>query len=358
MIFGVVFMNLDKIIYAHFENKRIFAISDLHGDLKIFEQFLKEFHFSCQDVLIIVGDMIEKGKDSLKLIQRIMQLQKEYEIYVLKGNNEENFLSFFDSRTSSEAILNYLQYVQNSLFLEMASALNYSIKSIKDVEACEELIQQHFNEELTFLKELPIILDCDEACFVHAGLQPIDLALQEEEFCLNAKAFGQSDFIFTKPVVCGHWPSSNYRQDKINANIYFNEKSNIYSIDGGISMKPWQQLNVLMIENHQFHTYALDNLDKITATHSQLESDSFVTCIFPHTQIEIMHQDETKVLAYVPYLKQSLLFDYDEVYSYKGKFYCNDFTDYHLKVDEKDVLAYCNQKNLYKKDGIIGYYEK
>ena len=45
--------------------RRIIAVSDVHGNLPYLKGLLKKIRFDADDILIIDGDFLEKGPDSL-----------------------------------------------------------------------------------------------------------------------------------------------------------------------------------------------------------------------------------------------------------------------------------------------------
>ena len=45
--------------------RRIVAVSDVHGNGRLLERLLEEIAFCKEDALILLGDHIEKGKESL-----------------------------------------------------------------------------------------------------------------------------------------------------------------------------------------------------------------------------------------------------------------------------------------------------
>lgn len=67
-------------------NRRTIVISDIHGRCTWLEKLLKKVDFSEKDILIIVGDMIEKGPESLNTIRYIMELCEKYTVYPMMGN--------------------------------------------------------------------------------------------------------------------------------------------------------------------------------------------------------------------------------------------------------------------------------
>lgn len=72
-------INIDK-------SKRIIAISDIHGNLNLFKKLLRKISYGCNDVLVLVGDLIEKGDRNLDTLRYIMNLSEEREVYVVTGN--------------------------------------------------------------------------------------------------------------------------------------------------------------------------------------------------------------------------------------------------------------------------------
>ena len=62
------------------------AISDIHGNLPFFKGVLAKAKFSPDDVLILVGDLFEKGRDSLALLRFLLELGQRHTVYPLCGN--------------------------------------------------------------------------------------------------------------------------------------------------------------------------------------------------------------------------------------------------------------------------------
>lgn len=54
--------------------RRILVISDIHANIPYFEGLLKKTGFSERDELIIDGDFLEKGENSLGILRRLMDM--------------------------------------------------------------------------------------------------------------------------------------------------------------------------------------------------------------------------------------------------------------------------------------------
>ena len=63
----------------------IYACSDIHGQYGLFQKMLKDIRFSADDLLYIVGDVIDRGPESIPMLLDIMSRDN---IICLLGNHE------------------------------------------------------------------------------------------------------------------------------------------------------------------------------------------------------------------------------------------------------------------------------
>lgn len=66
-------------------NMSIYIMSDIHGAYRKFLSILKKINFSDNDFLYILGDVIDRGKDSIPLLLDIMEREN---VIMLLGNHE------------------------------------------------------------------------------------------------------------------------------------------------------------------------------------------------------------------------------------------------------------------------------
>lgn len=350
--------------------RRVIAVSDLHGDYDGFCELLDKVKFTENDALIIVGDILEKGQQSLQLLCKVTEMAEQGNVFLVLGNNDTVLLDWETDEWSYEDVLNYAKRAWGTVIRNMAESLGVSLNTTEDLQELEQLAERQYKEQIDFLKESPYILDTDLAVFVHAGLDPAKtLYKQDVEYCRRTTEYIQkieeTGFYFEKPLVVGHWPSSNYSDVIINVNSYYSEKANVYSIDGGNSMKRWQQINYLVFEDGNVHMEYLDRLKKIRVLEDQNipdEEQKPMTLIFPNTMVEIRERGEHDSLCYVPYLDRSISVANSRLYHYKGHDYCYDVTEYLLPVKANEIIFYCNEQMPdsdgieVKRDGIVGMY--
>lgn len=66
-----------------------YIISDIHGEYDLFIQLLNSIEFTSEDTLFVCGDIIEKGKHSIKLAKLISKMSN---VKCIAGNHGIYFL--------------------------------------------------------------------------------------------------------------------------------------------------------------------------------------------------------------------------------------------------------------------------
>lgn len=68
------------------DRRRIFFVGDLHGDWKALHFFLQSVKFTYRDAIVSVGDLIDRGDDSLKVLNFFLFTENAYAV---RGNHED-----------------------------------------------------------------------------------------------------------------------------------------------------------------------------------------------------------------------------------------------------------------------------
>ena len=70
----------------------IYCVSDIHGCYPEFMQLLTEIKFGNQDILYVLGDIIDRGEASLECLEYVASKDN---IICIMGNHEMLALDFF-----------------------------------------------------------------------------------------------------------------------------------------------------------------------------------------------------------------------------------------------------------------------
>lgn len=154
-----------------------YVLSDIHGLYDKLINMLGKIHFTKSDTLYILGDVIDRGPDGIKLYQHIMKYQN---IHVLKGNHEAFFLDAFSERMDSDNQENWnekLFSIRNQVWMGFNGGAS-TVRAFLQLEADEQMkIYEYIRQE----KEYELInVNEHQYLLIHAGLDLTDgMSLQE-----------------------------------------------------------------------------------------------------------------------------------------------------------------------------------
>lgn len=280
------------------DNYKIVAISDVHAHPKELKALVKKVNLKDEDYLIILGDFLNRGYDSLETFDYVKDLSKRKRTVVLKGNHESFMQRPIDDNDHLQEILEYFKRDPYETFIhKLALKSNFDLYACQDAEILRQHILDNFDEELEFLRQLPLILYFDDMVFVHGGIEPeFDIETDETAF-LKYDYFDRDGSIQDKMTIVGHFPSCNLRVDYISNLPYFNFEKNIVTIDGGYGVRSTGELNAFIIEKkkgvrrYDCIQYSDFPKSQVTESYTFKEEDP-VHLVWPNREIELIERGQ------------------------------------------------------------------
>lgn len=144
-----------------------YVTSDLHGCYDEFIELLNLIEFSDQDQLWVLGDVIDRGEDSLTILDKIM---KSKNINMILGNHELLFMEYYEeARGINCTSLNNI-YAESSIQRWYRNGGDITHKNMLQYDA-EEVLYKYFRNIPTFK-----VLENDnfrdrKLILVHAGIK-------------------------------------------------------------------------------------------------------------------------------------------------------------------------------------------
>ena len=157
----------------HRARTRVLAISDIHGNLPFLKGVLAKAGYAAgKDVLVLVGDLLEKGQESLATLRYIMELSRHGTVYALCGNCDHIDRVFLEGRPGADEELRpvFEFWRERWLIAQMGAELGLEMKSMDDLPGLRRAVLEHFPGECAFLLSLPHILEAGNFIFVHGGI--------------------------------------------------------------------------------------------------------------------------------------------------------------------------------------------
>jgi bis(5'-nucleosyl)-tetraphosphatase (symmetrical) len=152
------------------EIKRTIFVGDIHGCIDEFNALLKKLQYDPKrDRLILLGDLVDRGPDSLAVVQRAIDLNLES----LMGNHEHKFVKWYRSQGSRVDVYDRKDYYANLT-----------------------------DQQIQYIMNMPTYIELDDVIAVHAGLKPGILLSNQRRDDLMYLRYTDSDrrFISLKTI--------------------------------------------------------------------------------------------------------------------------------------------------------------
>ena len=186
--------------------KRILAVGDIHGMYDKLIALMEKVKFNPeQDLLIFLGDYIDRGPHSLECLDYVMALNKQYPEWVipLLGNHEYMCVGYILCEKYDFG-RELLPDFRIDLVLSYAWSDNGgedTYRKLKTLEKCE------LEKRLRWLAGLPIYYQVNDYFFCHAGLDPwMSLCHQSIRDLLCSRKWFYN-YNGDETIVVGHTPA-------------------------------------------------------------------------------------------------------------------------------------------------------
>lgn len=201
----------------------VWAVGDVHGQDDLFNTLLSliltdlDKVADCRRTVVLLGDYIDRGVGSAKVLQRILALRSELsdmgvQLVTLMGNHEALLLQFIDQPATGP---DWMEIGGRETLLSYEVSVPSHLDASGWDRASSELLQRLPLEHLALLEELPLSHTQGDYFFVHAGVRP-GTALDEqsaEDMMWIRDAFLKDTRPFDKIIVHGHTPVEDIHVD-------------------------------------------------------------------------------------------------------------------------------------------------
>lgn len=175
---------------------RVLAIGDIHGCSLALDHLLTAVGLRSNDLIITLGDYVDRGPDSAGVINRLIKLRQKHQVICLRGNHEQLMLQ---ARLGNDR---FTEWVHSGAHATLASyAARGAMATLSGVPA------EHWN----FIENQCVDWhETDTHLFVHAGVDPALPMDGQPEFVLKWERFHDpKPHASGKTVVCGHTAQRN-----------------------------------------------------------------------------------------------------------------------------------------------------
>lgn len=198
---------------------RIIVVADIHGENKKFRKALKSVSLKKSDILVLIGDLIDRGTESKQVLDTILLLKESgfTNIVYIRGNHEQMLLDSIED--------------ENKEYIWIKNGGDKTLKSFR-VNFASQIPDIY----IRLLNSSILYYEHDNYFFVHAGLNfELEDPLQDIHSLMwirniSIELYKKSSFS-SKKIIHGHTP---IERSKILNNLKNNK---IINLDNGIYLK-------------------------------------------------------------------------------------------------------------------------
>lgn len=256
---------------------KLFVVSDLHGHYKELIKALKKAEFDENNdnhLLISLGDMFDRGQDSVLVYEYLKKLSDKKKAICLKGNHEPMFISYLKgSDNPFNFKYNGTKETIDDFLCQTCAFEMYLIKNEKEatIESFGEFIKEasaeikkEFPGIVNWLEKLPYYFETEHYIFTHGSIDVFaddwknpqgvyqDRSGWDDCTWDNGSFFGSEINNTDKTVVIGHFDTGQLRRkyklgDVSDHSILRRKDGRVIAIDGCVTYS--RVVNVLVIED-------------------------------------------------------------------------------------------------------------
>lgn len=172
---------------------RVLAIGDVHGCLSALDALLDWVKPTRDDLLVTLGDYVDRGPDSRGVIERLMTLQQTHTVVCLRGNHEAMMVDAYNGGRGEKRMWLSVGGVE--------TLASYGIRAGMDA-TLDDVPREHWNWLATRLVDYH---ETEHFIFVHASVLPDYDMDAQPDFALLWEYLPEAVRHHSgKIVVCGH----------------------------------------------------------------------------------------------------------------------------------------------------------
>lgn len=199
-----------------------YVMSDMHGDYKKYIRALKTIDFKDQDTLYVLGDVVDRGENSCKIL---LDMMCHFNIIPLLGNHEfmaTSILSKLIQEITEDTIDGFDQDFMTGMLTWFDNGGASTLDEFKKLSLEDKQAVLEYLEEFELYAELTI--NHQNYVLVHAGLDHFSRTKKLSDYKLHEIIWAKTDYdkiyFEDKIMITGHTPVSEIQSDKSADKIY------------------------------------------------------------------------------------------------------------------------------------------
>ena len=187
----------------------IYVMSDIHGMYDKYKEMLELINFNDNDTLYILGDVIDRGPEPVKILLDMMSRKN---VIPMLGNHEYmaiECLEWLSKEITEENLKGVDEMKLNKLFDWMNNGGHSTIKAFKEVDAQTRQSLIDYIYEFTLVEEVKV--NEYDFVLVHAGIRNFDPTKDLDSYNVEDYVWERPDlekpYFDDRFTIVGHTPT-------------------------------------------------------------------------------------------------------------------------------------------------------
>ena len=219
-----------------------YVISDIHGEYGKFMELLDIIHFSVEDILYVLGDVVDRGKNPVKTLLKMMEMPN---VIPIAGNHEQMMLEcmlvLINEVKDENSIKEFAEKFSDDMFQKL-----YAWQRNGGIATTDELSKLDNETRKDVLDYL----------LVHGGLGNFDIKRDIDDYSLDELVWSRVDYdvrYFDDVItVTGHTPTRYIEDNPRPGYVY--RKNNHIDIDCGAYLPGGRLAAICLDTGEEFYT--------------------------------------------------------------------------------------------------------
>lgn len=210
----------------------VYVMSDIHGNYEKYIRALKTINLKYNDTLYVLGDVVDRGNDSCKIL---LDMMCRFNIIPLLGNHEfmaMSVLSELVEEITEDSLKNFNQDFLTGMLSWFDNGGKSTLDEFKKLSLENRQAVLEYLEEFELYEEITV--NNQDYVLLHAGLDNFKSTRKLSDYKLHEIIWAETDYekvyFKDKILITGHTPVQNitgFKSDK----IY--KKNNHIAVDCG-----------------------------------------------------------------------------------------------------------------------------
>ncbi|WP_455030826.1 metallophosphoesterase [Oribacterium sp.] len=197
-----------------------YVMSDIHGNYEKYQQALKAIELQENDILYVLGDVVDRGTGSCKIL---FDMMRHFNIIPLLGNHEFMALSVLSKlveEITEDTLENFNQDFVTGMLTWFENGGQSTLEEFKTLSPEDRQTILEYLEEFELYEEITV--RGQDYILVHAGLENFKKTKRLSDYQLHEIIWAETNYdkvyFEDKIMITGHTPVqllSNGRNNKI-----------------------------------------------------------------------------------------------------------------------------------------------